>query len=273
MKQLVRIESSDRPAAPLLLPRQQYFLRENLRLRLLSARIALSSHDDASFRADVDAADGVGGQIFRHAREVRAGAAGDAEAARRHAACAASCPIFRAASTRCACCAFRTIVRPCVRPAPLPRADVPAVRILFWFLLLAAAAVGVALAAKVVNGYALFVAPPYRVELSLNLLLLLLVAGFVGGYALLRLALRTAALPRDVRALRRRHQEARSRAKSTRRSSRCSKDGTARHGNAPRKASVFRARRVSPRWWRRGRRSTPATSRPRKPTSPGRHAG
>lgn len=86
-------------------------------------------------------------------------------------------------------------------------------RILFWFLLLAAAAVGVALAAKVVNGYALFVAPPYRVELSLNLLLLLLVAGFVGGYALLRLALRTAALPRDVRALRRRHQEARSRAK------------------------------------------------------------
>jgi len=87
------------------------------------------------------------------------------------------------------------------------------VRILFWFLLLAAAAVGVALAAKVVNGYVLFVAPPYRVELSLNLLLLLLVAGFVGGYALLRLALHTAALPRDVRALRRRQQEARARTK------------------------------------------------------------
>ena len=32
---LVRIESSDRPAAPLLPPPQQYFLRENLRLRLL----------------------------------------------------------------------------------------------------------------------------------------------------------------------------------------------------------------------------------------------
>ncbi len=55
MKQLVRIESSDRPAAPLLLPSQQYFLRENLRLRLLSARIALVNHDDASFKADIAA--------------------------------------------------------------------------------------------------------------------------------------------------------------------------------------------------------------------------
>jgi uroporphyrin-3 C-methyltransferase len=55
MKQLIRIESSDRPAAPLLLPSQEYFLRENLRLRLLSARIALVNHDDASFKADITA--------------------------------------------------------------------------------------------------------------------------------------------------------------------------------------------------------------------------
>jgi HemY protein len=88
-----------------------------------------------------------------------------------------------------------------------------AVRILFWFLLLAVAAVSVALAAKVINGYALFVAPPWRVEVSLNLLLLLLVGGFAGGYALLRLALRTTALPREVRAFRRRQQEGRARAK------------------------------------------------------------
>jgi HemY protein len=87
------------------------------------------------------------------------------------------------------------------------------VRILFWFLLVAAAAVGVALAVKVINGYALFVAPPYRIELSLNLLLLLLIGGFAGGYMLLRLAMRTVALPRDVRALRRRQRESRARAK------------------------------------------------------------
>lgn len=86
-------------------------------------------------------------------------------------------------------------------------------RILFWFLLLAAAAVGVALAAKVINGYALFVAPPYRIELSLNLLLLLVIGGFAGGYALVRLASHALALPRDVRALRRRQRESRARAK------------------------------------------------------------
>ena len=64
MKQLVRIESSDRPAAPLLLPSQRYFLRENLRLRLLSARIALVNHDDASFKADIAAASAWVGQYF-----------------------------------------------------------------------------------------------------------------------------------------------------------------------------------------------------------------
>ena len=64
MKQLVRIESSDRPAAPLLLPAQQYFLRENLRLRLLSARIALVNHDDASFKADIAASAAWVGQYF-----------------------------------------------------------------------------------------------------------------------------------------------------------------------------------------------------------------
>ena len=53
LKSLVRIEVSDRPAAPLIAPEQSYFLRENLRLRLLSARLALLARDDASFRADL----------------------------------------------------------------------------------------------------------------------------------------------------------------------------------------------------------------------------
>src|SRR6266536_6201637 len=57
VRQLVRIEVADRPAAPLVPPPQQYFLRENLRLRLLSARIALLNRDAASFRADLGAAD------------------------------------------------------------------------------------------------------------------------------------------------------------------------------------------------------------------------
>ena len=57
IRQLVRVEVADRPAAPLLLPSQQYFLRENLRLRLLSARIALLNRDDTSFKSDVTASD------------------------------------------------------------------------------------------------------------------------------------------------------------------------------------------------------------------------
>jgi len=87
------------------------------------------------------------------------------------------------------------------------------VRVLFWFLLVAAAAVSVALAAKVINGYALFVAPPWRVELSLNLMLLLVIGGFAGGYALVRLASRMLRLPQDVQAMRRRQREARARTK------------------------------------------------------------
>jgi uroporphyrin-3 C-methyltransferase len=58
VRQLVRVEVADRPAAPLLIPSQQYFLRENLKLRLLSARIALLNRNDASFKDDVVAAEG-----------------------------------------------------------------------------------------------------------------------------------------------------------------------------------------------------------------------
>ena len=86
-------------------------------------------------------------------------------------------------------------------------------RILFWFLLLAAAAVGVALATRITAGYVLLVAPPYRVELSLNLWLLLAIACFVGGYVLVRLFLRAMRLPDEVRAFRRRQQQERARAK------------------------------------------------------------
>ena len=57
VRQLVRVEVADRPAAPLLAPSEQYFIRENLKLRLLSARIALLDRDDVTFKADIAAAD------------------------------------------------------------------------------------------------------------------------------------------------------------------------------------------------------------------------
>ena len=56
IKSLVRIEVADRPAAPLVPPTQEYYLRENLRLRLMTARIDLLTRDDAGFKTDVTAA-------------------------------------------------------------------------------------------------------------------------------------------------------------------------------------------------------------------------
>jgi uroporphyrin-3 C-methyltransferase len=64
VKSLVRIEVADRPAAPLVPPTQEYYLRENLRLRLLSARIELLSHDTAGFKSDVSAANAWVKQYF-----------------------------------------------------------------------------------------------------------------------------------------------------------------------------------------------------------------
>ncbi len=55
IKQLVIVRRVDAPEAPLLPPSQAYFLRENLRLRLLNARLALLTRDEAGFREDLRA--------------------------------------------------------------------------------------------------------------------------------------------------------------------------------------------------------------------------
>ena len=55
MKGLVRIRDLETTDAPLLTPAQSYFLRENLKLRLLSARVALLARDEPSFREDLKA--------------------------------------------------------------------------------------------------------------------------------------------------------------------------------------------------------------------------
>ncbi len=86
-------------------------------------------------------------------------------------------------------------------------------RILFWFLLLAVAAVVAALMVKLNAGYALLVSPPYRIELSLNLLLVLVVGGFFLIYFTLRLITRAVELPATVRAWRRQQKIERARAK------------------------------------------------------------
>ena len=52
MKQLIRVERLDRPDPGLLAPDHAFFLRENLKLRLVNARLSLLQRDTRSFRED-----------------------------------------------------------------------------------------------------------------------------------------------------------------------------------------------------------------------------
>lgn len=81
-----------------------------------------------------------------------------------------------------------------------------------WIVGIAALAVALTLAARYNSGYALFVLPSYRIELSLNLLLVLAAAAFAIGYAAVRAVFAALVLPRRVREYRlaRRREKARS---------------------------------------------------------------
>ena len=57
VRQLVRVRSVNNPEALLLSPEEAFFARENLKLRLLNARMALLSRNDSAFRSDLLEAD------------------------------------------------------------------------------------------------------------------------------------------------------------------------------------------------------------------------
>src|SRR5690349_4988604 len=82
-------------------------------------------------------------------------------------------------------------------------------KVALWLLVLFAVAVAATLAAKN-SGYILIVAQPYHVELSLNLMILLLLVAFFILYFFVRLAAITLRLPAEVGEfrLRRRRQKA-----------------------------------------------------------------
>ena len=56
LRQLVRIRNVENPDALLLTPSQGYFAKENVKLRLLNARLALLSRSETPFRSDMIAA-------------------------------------------------------------------------------------------------------------------------------------------------------------------------------------------------------------------------
>lgn len=66
-KALVRIQRFDGRDQALLAPGQEFLLRENLKLRLLNARLALFSRDPATFRNELKQADRWLGQHFAEA--------------------------------------------------------------------------------------------------------------------------------------------------------------------------------------------------------------
>ena len=55
LRQLVVVRQMNAPEPPLLPPTQAYFVRENLRLRLLNARLSLLARDEAGYREDLRA--------------------------------------------------------------------------------------------------------------------------------------------------------------------------------------------------------------------------
>jgi len=77
-------------------------------------------------------------------------------------------------------------------------------RALLWLLILAALAVALSLFMRGNGGYALFVLPPWRAEVSLNFLAVLVIVGFALLYILVRGVWHTLRLPSHVRAFRKR---------------------------------------------------------------------
>nr|WP_151634633.1 uroporphyrinogen-III C-methyltransferase [Noviherbaspirillum aerium] len=53
VRQLIQVRHVDSPDALLLSPSQSYYARENLKLRLLNARLALLTRNEAAFRSDL----------------------------------------------------------------------------------------------------------------------------------------------------------------------------------------------------------------------------
>ena len=59
VRQLILVRNVEQPDALMLSPSQSYFVRENLKLRLLNARLALLSRNENAFRNDLIAAQDV----------------------------------------------------------------------------------------------------------------------------------------------------------------------------------------------------------------------
>ena len=85
------------------------------------------------------------------------------------------------------------------------------IRWALWVLALAAAAVTLELAGRYGSGYVVFVVPPWRAEMSIMLFVMLLTVSFAAGYQLIRVAVKTYRLPRQIRKGKIEHERAKAR--------------------------------------------------------------
>lgn len=74
IKNLVTVERIDKPEPPLLAADHAFYLHENLKLRLLTARIALLQHDEATYKADLNTVNNWLNQYFdtKHPNTIKA---------------------------------------------------------------------------------------------------------------------------------------------------------------------------------------------------------
>ena len=56
VKDMVRVENTGLKQIPLLPPKEEFFLRENMKMRLMLARLAMLSHDETSFKQELKTA-------------------------------------------------------------------------------------------------------------------------------------------------------------------------------------------------------------------------
>ena len=85
-------------------------------------------------------------------------------------------------------------------------------RWLLWIIALAALAIGLILVARVNQGFVLLVTPLHRIELSLNLAILLVLATIVAGYLLVRTVALASSMPGRVREFQKRRAQNKERA-------------------------------------------------------------
>ncbi|MEO8101402.1 MAG: heme biosynthesis HemY N-terminal domain-containing protein [Betaproteobacteria bacterium] len=85
------------------------------------------------------------------------------------------------------------------------------IRWVLWLLGLAVVAVAIALAGRHGAGYVVMVIPPWRIELSVMLFVILLIAGFALTYWLVRLAAVAYGMPRHMKKMRAENERAKSR--------------------------------------------------------------